>query len=139
MREDIKSLIRSRRHCVLATTKDNLPYCSLMNYAADESCTRIYMATGKKTRKYRNLVQNPKAGLLIDDRHASPPLALTLTGTFEQITDPEEIKKLRSHLLQNSPDIKAFLDEPDAALICIRVCSVVFLDNLTHAYREEIK
>lgn len=139
MREDIKSLIRSRRHCVLATARDSLPYCSLMNYAADDSCTRIYMATSKNTRKYLNLLQNPKASLLIDDRHASPPLALTLTGTFEKITDPEEIKRLRSHLLQDSQDIKGFLDKPDAALICIRVCSLVFLDNLTHSYREEIQ
>ncbi len=139
MREDIKSLIRSRRHCVMATAENSQPYCSLMNYAADESCTRIYMATSKNSRKYRNLVWNPKVSLLIDDRHASPPLALTVIGTFEKIADPEEIKRLRNHLLENSPDIKAFLDGPDAALICIRVCSVVFLDNLSHAYREEIQ
>ncbi|MFW6082305.1 MAG: pyridoxamine 5'-phosphate oxidase family protein [Desulfosalsimonas sp.] len=139
MRKDIKSLIRSRRQCVLATAESNQPYCSLMNYTADESCTRIYMVTSKNTRKYANLARNPKVSLLIDDRSASPPLALTVTGTFEKVIDTDEIKRVRGDLLTRNPAMKTFLDDPDAALICIRVCSVVFLDNLTRPYREAIQ
>jgi nitroimidazol reductase NimA-like FMN-containing flavoprotein (pyridoxamine 5'-phosphate oxidase superfamily) len=138
MREDIEALIRSRKHCALATAAANKPYCSLMAYTAPADCSRIWMATFRNTRKFRNMKENPKVSLLIDARDAEQAQALTLEGCFQEITGESEIKEARERLLADHPEMEDFLDQPDTAFVCIRLQSLVFLNGLTDVYRERL-
>ena len=139
MREEIQSLVRSRKHCVLATAADNQPYCSLMVYTVNADCTRIFMCTRGNTRKYRNLEENPRVSLLIDSRDQPRPRALTVEGTAETLAGDPERQQVRDAMLTAYPELRTLLDSPDAALICIRVKSVVFLNGLTDAIREQVE
>ncbi len=138
MREDIKELIRKRRHCVLATALNNEPYCSLMAYTTNADCTRIFMVTYRSTRKFKNLTDNPRVSLLIDSRNSAEAQALTLQGEVEEIKADAEKKKIRDLLLDDHPHLHNFVDHPDAAYICICAKSLVFLNGLTDAYHETI-
>ncbi|MBS3758979.1 MAG: pyridoxamine 5'-phosphate oxidase family protein [Desulfobacterales bacterium] len=138
MREDIKELIRKRRHCVLATALNNEPYCSLMAYTTNADCTHIFMVTYRSTRKFKNLTDNPRVSLLIDSRNSAEARALTVQGEVKEIRADAEKKKIREFLLNIHPHMQNFLDHPDAAYISIKIKSLIFLNGLTGAYYERI-
>jgi nitroimidazol reductase NimA-like FMN-containing flavoprotein (pyridoxamine 5'-phosphate oxidase superfamily) len=138
MRDDIRELIKSRRHCVLATATDNRPYCSLMAYTASPDGTRIFMVTYRNSRKFKNLTENPMVSLLIDSRDAEAAQALTIEGECKEIQSDTEKKQIRALLLNDHPHLQDFASQPDAAYICIHANSLVFLNGLTEAYRETV-
>ncbi|MFO7859785.1 MAG: pyridoxamine 5'-phosphate oxidase family protein [Desulfosalsimonas sp.] len=139
MREDIQSLLRAGRHCVMATAADNKPYCSLMAYVVNDDYTRIFMGTRRNTRKYQNLAENPLVSLLMDSRDQHQPQALTIEGVIEEIDQKPEKDQIREALVSRHPELKSLLDSPDAAIISVRVKSVVFLNGLTDVFRQQIE
>jgi len=139
MREEIQSLLRAGRHCVMATAADNKPYCSLMAYAVNDDCTQIFVGTRRNTRKYQNLAENPLVSLLMDSRDQHRPQALTIEGVIEEIEQDPEKDQIRELLTGRHPELKSLLDSPDAAILCVRVKSVVFLNGLTDVFRQEIE
>lgn len=130
MQTEIRELIHSRKHCVLATASGDFPYCSLMVYAASRDAARIYLATYRHTRKYRNLQKNPRVSLLIDSREHMQARALTIEGEAAEPDAGEEREKARQLLLETHPQMQDFLDEKDTALLCVKVTAGVFADGL---------
>lgn len=136
MRDDLKKLIRSRRHCVLATAAEDTPYCSLMAYTTDTDCTRFFMVTHRHTRKFRNIANNPRVSLLIDSRDTRTPQALTIEGRVEEIVAEPDRKAATDLLLADHPFLADFIRHPEAVLICVTAENAVFLNGLTDAYYE---
>ena len=138
MLEKMKGLIREKDICVLSTVSENgSPHCSLMAYVADEACREIYMATRRSTLKYRNLLKNPAASLLIDSREVTPrekAQALTVSGVFQTVDDGHKRNRVQAELLKRHPHLKDFIRNPDIALICIKVQSLLLLDGLTESH-----
>ncbi|MBS3810149.1 MAG: pyridoxamine 5'-phosphate oxidase family protein [Desulfobacterales bacterium] len=139
MRDDIKTLIRSQQHCVLATAVDGLPYCSLMAYATEKDCTRFIMVTHRQTRKFQNISRNPRVSLLIDSRETPRPQAVTIEGSGEEIIAEADREAAAGLLLASRPELGAFIRQPHAVFIRITAESAVFLNGLTDAYREQIE
>ncbi len=142
MRKDIQELIQLNRTCVLATVSGVEPHCSLMSYATDDDCREIYMATSKETKKYRNMTANPHISLLVDSRQdvaagpAAPVRALTIAGTFQKDVDEKKAADIRERLFRKNADLRKIFDNPDTAIIVVRICTVQLLDGLTDAYFE---
>jgi len=145
MLERIKSLVKEKDICVLATVSGDKPHCSLMAYVTDDDCREIYMVTHRESRKYENLMKNRSVSLLIDTReeHAGSRLpeakALTVSGTFMKIDDKDKKIQVRSKLVERHPHVKEFLDHPDAEILCIRVESFLLLNGLTDAHYETVQ
>lgn len=139
MIEMMKALVRERDTCVLATAHENNPHCSLMSYVTDADCRTIYMVTHRDTRKYRNLIENPRVSLLIDTRGESPGAdrsttkALTVAGTFSVVTVPEEAARIRERLLARHPHLEAFLADPLAEVFAVRIVSLQLLEGIKDA------
>ena len=144
MRKDIQDLIQLNRICVLATVSGGEPHCSLMSYATDDDCRKIYMATSRQTKKYRNLQANPHISLLVDSRQdvtagpVVPVRALTIAGTFQKDVDEKKAADIRERLFRKNADLRKIFDDPDTAIIVVRICTVQLLDGLTDAYFEII-
>jgi nitroimidazol reductase NimA-like FMN-containing flavoprotein (pyridoxamine 5'-phosphate oxidase superfamily) len=141
MLEQMKALTKERSMCVLATIAGAKPYCSLMAYVADESCEEIYMVTHRKTKKYQNLSENPAVSLLIDTREKTPQTrtqALTVEGTFHRIEDETKKNQVRETLLKIHPNLKEFIDHPDAELISIKISAFLLLNGLTDAHYVQL-
>ncbi len=144
MLDKIKSLIREKNLCVLATVSDHKPHCSLMLYAANDDCREIYLATSRNTSKYRNLKQNPAVSLLIDTRDTAPGTdhaeskALTISGVFEEIRDSRKIDAVRKRLLEKHPGNESFLQDPELEMVCIRVETFQLLEGLSKVHIEKI-
>jgi nitroimidazol reductase NimA-like FMN-containing flavoprotein (pyridoxamine 5'-phosphate oxidase superfamily) len=144
MLEKMKAMVRDNDICVLATTSEGKPHCSLMAYVPDEGCREIYMVSHRDTRKFRNLLENPAISLLIDtresrsDRNRTEAKALTVSGVFEEIEDPERLRHVRTELLGRHPHLDNFMSHPDAVILCIRVSSFLLLDGLVDAHFEAL-
>jgi nitroimidazol reductase NimA-like FMN-containing flavoprotein (pyridoxamine 5'-phosphate oxidase superfamily) len=139
MIERMKALVRERNTCVLATAWENSPHCSLMSYVTDPDCRTIYMVTHRQTKKYRNLIENPKVSLLIDTREGTPGMdrtaieALTVTGTFSLLTEPGQAAGVRKHLLARHPHLQEFLADPLAEVFAVRIESFQLLEGIQDA------
>ena len=143
MLEKMKALVREKDVCVLSTvSQDATPHCSLMAYVADEECSEIYMATHSSTMKYKNLLNNPAVSLLIDSREVTPrqqAQALTVNGVFQPIEDEHKRDWAEARLLIQHPHFKDFIENPDTALICIKLQSFLLLDGLTDSHFVNLK
>ncbi|MDY7034043.1 MAG: pyridoxamine 5'-phosphate oxidase family protein [Thermodesulfobacteriota bacterium] len=141
MLEKMKSLLRKKDMCVLATTSGGKPHCSLMAYAVDENCSEIYMVTHRKTKKYENVLENPSVSLLVDTREQedrSKAQALTVEGVFNRVEDPHERKLIIDRLLSMHPHLQEFLHHSDSDILRIKIASFLLLDGITEAHFEAV-
>lgn len=144
-KEKVKSLIREKNVCTLATVFEGEPHCSLMAYISDDDCRNIYMITHKQTKKYRNMIENSLVSLLIDNRDMYPEAgssgskALTMIGHCYPLEKSDHTADIRSRFLLRHPNLMNFAAHSDAELIGVRISSVLFLDGLTEAYFEEYR
>jgi nitroimidazol reductase NimA-like FMN-containing flavoprotein (pyridoxamine 5'-phosphate oxidase superfamily) len=141
MLAEMKTLVRGKTICVLATIAGSKPYCSLMAYAANEDCTEIYMATHRSTKKFRNLSENPAVSLMIDTREDAPrsqARALTVEGTCALIEDDSKKELARKRLLAIHPHLKDFLAHIDNEILCVTIKSFLLLKGLTEAHHATL-
>ena len=145
MIEEMKSLVKRKNTCVMATATDNNPHCSLMTYVTDDDCRKIYMVTSRKTKKFQNLSENPSVSLLIDTREEdygsqNPMLrALTISGVFTQLGDENKKSTIRSEMASKHPNIRDLIKNPDSEIICIKIVSLLLLNGPTEAHFEMLK
>jgi nitroimidazol reductase NimA-like FMN-containing flavoprotein (pyridoxamine 5'-phosphate oxidase superfamily) len=139
MMEKMKDLVRSQNVCVLATVSGDQPHCSLMSYATDADCREMYMVTFKKTKKYRNLKDNPAVSLLIDTRKEDrgekqhEVRALTVNGLFEDVKDQKKRDMIRALLLERHPHLDVLVEDPDAEFFTVRIKTMQMLEGVMDA------
>jgi nitroimidazol reductase NimA-like FMN-containing flavoprotein (pyridoxamine 5'-phosphate oxidase superfamily) len=140
MRDRVKAFLKGKDMCVLATTHEGRPHCSLMAYFADQEAEWIYMVTHRSTTKYKNLLSNEQVSLLVDNRCEGSPSerskiqALTVHGTFNLVEDEERRTQILEQFLTRHPHMKEFLDHPEVEIISVRAQSFLFLDGITEAH-----
>ena len=144
MIEKMKTLVKEKDVCVMATVSGGNPHCSLMAYVTDDDCSEIYMVTHKHTKKYENLKENPSVSLLIDTReenpgpHRSGAKALTVSGFYQKMNSEKRKERFRTKLLERHPHMRAFINHPDAEVLCIKIDSFLLLEGLEGAHFETI-
>lgn len=133
-------LIRTQDICVLATAGGPQPHCSLMTYVPDGECRRIYMATLKDTRKYRNLAGNRAVSVLFDNRSdkSSPALALTAAGVFEEVPG-ERAQSIKALLLAKHPHLKELLDDRSTEIFSVKFSSFQLLSGIRESSYISLK
>jgi len=70
------------------------PYLSLMAFAAGDDLRFLVVATPRASRKYRNLMTDPRVALLVDNRTNQPEdvkqaIAVTVMGVAEECSPAE--------------------------------------------------
>src|SRR4030043_1512862 len=139
MLEKMKDIIKGNDLCVLATVSEGRPHCSLMSYISDEEGQEVYLISHKQTRKYLNLMENPTVSLLIDTREEEKGQrriyikALTVSGEFQTIKDPEKKDLIRATFQKRNFHLKDFLNDPDAEIFSIKIRSFQLLDGVKEA------
>ena len=138
----IKDIIRYGAFCVLATSSNDRPHCSLMSYATDDECCKIFMMTLSDTQKFRNLTLNPNVSLLIDTRSektyhtASTVRALTVGGKIRAIDDADGKAQARQRLVEAHPDLRELAASSNAVLLCLEIESVQLFEGLKRVDEE---
>lgn len=139
MLESMKRLLKENHLCVLATSAENIPHCSLMTYVTNDAGDRVYMMTRRGSKKYTSLATNPQVSLLIDTRSAGNAAggeglkALTVSGDYSPIHDEAERQRVLRLLVENHPNLRELAAQPDAEPLAITVRSFLLLDGVLNA------
>lgn len=131
----IRQLLASASLGVLATAGPEGPLTSLMAFAV-ESPSRLVMATLPDTRKWRNILADPRISLLVDDRETALDRgsvhALTLAGRHGPGTEAQRQAGL-TLLGRRHPHLAGLLARPEVALIRLQVVSYLLLTGPAEA------
>ena len=121
--------LAAQGHLVLGTSGPDGPRASLMAFAMGPTGT-IYLATRRGSRKFRNLLHDPRVSLLLDDRDPGrDPIetqALTLDGAA-RILAGREADQARRALADRHAHLAGILHDPDTALVAVDVVSGLHL------------
>jgi nitroimidazol reductase NimA-like FMN-containing flavoprotein (pyridoxamine 5'-phosphate oxidase superfamily) len=142
MMNKMKSLLKRKSSCVLATTDGSTPHCSLMAYIISTDSDRLYMVTPQNTKKFQNITRYSRVSLLIDTRgeqKRSHTQALTITGTCQILKDVNEISKVRKVFKQHHPHLHGLIQKGEVAFLCVKFDSFLFLDGPENAHHEVLR
>jgi nitroimidazol reductase NimA-like FMN-containing flavoprotein (pyridoxamine 5'-phosphate oxidase superfamily) len=127
MNEELKlfrKLCTEQRFAVVATQSGTDPYTSLVAFSATKDLSYLIFATLRQTRKFTNIIQNPKISLLIDNREnlssdVKNAIAITVVGTAHEIKD--DTQRFIDVLLKKHPYLAEFINNKNCALIGLSV------------------
>jgi nitroimidazol reductase NimA-like FMN-containing flavoprotein (pyridoxamine 5'-phosphate oxidase superfamily) len=129
----VKDLCGTQRSAVLATQEGGQPYLSLMAFAATPDLKTIIVATDRRTRKYANLIAEPRVALLIDNRSNTPAdtreaVAINVVGQARE-APPEERERFLRLFLSTHPHLEDFATSVTCALIAVQVSTYVVVQR----------
>lgn len=125
LRHTIRTLLDSQIQAVLATQHQQQPYTSLMAFAVTPDLRSIVFATYRATRKYANLLANPRASLLIDNRCNDSAdyrnaVAISAQGAVREV-DAERYAELLELYAGKHPQLRDFVTAAGCALLQLDV------------------
>ncbi len=123
IKEDIENAIQTSRFAVLATEGNGQPHTSLIAITTLGDFRQLIFVTYRNTLKYRNLSQNKKVAVLIENLDVNingiqKSIVLTIIGHTEEISKAENETAYRAHLKRH-PEMESFMRSSDCALILI--------------------
>jgi len=123
IKENIEGTLKSCRFAVLATEGKGQPHTSLIAITPFESSRQLIFATYRNTLKYRNLTNNSKVALLIENGDADMKdlqgnTVLTIIGHTEEINIAENKEAYQAHL-DLHPEMKSFMRSSDCTLFLV--------------------
>jgi nitroimidazol reductase NimA-like FMN-containing flavoprotein (pyridoxamine 5'-phosphate oxidase superfamily) len=121
----IRDLFRTQGLAVLATQERGQPYCNLMAFAVTPDLKHLIFATTRATRKFANLLADPRVSLLVDSRANTPEdfslaAAVTALGKAWELQGRERQEYLHIFLTKH-PYLTEFTASPACALLKVRV------------------
>lgn len=136
MLKNIAALVQGQGYLVLATCAEGRPHASLMSYCPSPDGCEFWLATLTDTRKYANLMANPRVSLLLDDRlgdraGGAPSQALTVVAELAEFADAQAEATARRALLARHPELADFLALPGAVLLRLAGRNYQLLRGLT--------
>jgi len=123
IKEYIVGVLKSSRFAVLATEGDGQPHASLIAITPFGSFRQLVFATYRNTLKYKNLTNNSKVAVLIENEIVNMKgvmgnVVLTIIGHTKEMSFSENEPAYRAHLMKH-PEMASFMLAPDCALITV--------------------
>lgn len=140
--DKIRGLFDSQSLAVLATQKNDQPYASLVLFAATPDLKEIVFLTPNTTRKYDNLIHNPKVAILINNTTNQAEdiyraASVTATG-IARVIKQEQRDRFLGLYLNRHPHLKPFSDSPTTALVCITVDRYVLVNQFQNVVEIQV-
>ncbi len=143
LKNQIKQLLGSQRLGVLSTHYHGHPYSSLVAFSSSGNLGEVYFATPKTTRKFRNLNQDNRVSMLIDNRsnaiedfhHA---MAVTVLGSAEVVQGSYKKEVMGIYLVKH-PYLTDFVNSASCALVLIHVDKYVLVRRFQEVFELLIK
>jgi len=141
MRTRLARLFKSQKLAVLSTSDNGHPYNSLVGFMASDDLSHMLFATTKATRKYANLMEDPRVSLLIDNRknrgedfHRA--MAVTVVGTARGLGDHERAPH-EKQFIDRFPHLAEFVQSPGCALVAVRIMRYYVVTRFQNVYMLE--
>ncbi len=138
----LEELLRAQRFAVLATAQAGAPYANLVAFAVTPDLKGVLFVTPRMTRKYDNLLSDPRVALLIDSRanrvadfHAA--VAVTVLGRASELAGAEHQACLGVYL-ERHPSMREFAHAPTTSLFRVSVERYVLVDHFQHVVEMDV-
>jgi len=139
----LENILRENTLCVLCTVANGNPYCSLMTYVLMDDFSILYLVSTWESRKYQNLLVNPRASVLVDTRQhrgtssAENIVSVTFEGLFQPLAD-SEAPKIKANLAKEHGELTEILNNPDCVVFAIQLKSFLLLDGPVDSYKGNL-
>ena len=139
----LKNLFSSQRLATLATQGKGQAYGSLVAFAATDDLKHLLFATTRATRKYANLIGEPRIAMVIDNRTNQESdfhkaIAATATGIVKEVEERERESLLKLYLSKH-PYLKEFVTSPTCALLHLEVETYYVVSQFQNVMELHIK
>jgi nitroimidazol reductase NimA-like FMN-containing flavoprotein (pyridoxamine 5'-phosphate oxidase superfamily) len=123
--ERVRALVASQRLAVLATQEEGQPYTSLVAFVETDDLRHMIFATARETRKFTNIVRDPRVAMLVDDRSNDEAdfrraVAVTAIGRASEVRGQDR-NGLAARYLRKHPYLEEFVTSPSCALMKVTV------------------
>ena len=124
--EKVKHLLLSQYFAVLSSVQsDGSPYSNIIGFAATDDLKHLVFATPRNTRKFDNLVGEPRVSLLVDNRSNSKgdihdAAAVTILGAVREIDRVNDSVYFELYA-ERHPHLADFLGADDTAVVAVSV------------------
>ena len=138
---DMLAMIQAGGSCVLASSHEDQPHCSLMAYVPAQEGRVIHMATSAQSRKFDNIQANPRVSLLIQSGEAQdggPSRALTVEGVCQPLEPGPAQEEIKAHLGEQHPFLQGILADPGCRVLEVRVTSLLLLNGPQEAHYQSL-
>ncbi len=128
--QDVYALLQKLRHCVLGTTSETRPHCSLMAFLFNQETDEVYLLARTTSKKYQNIQQIPYVSLLFDTRELMEcedkgrVEAFTVEGESMPVYE-EDIPRLKERILAADPRLEKLAQDPECAVLRIKVKKIL--------------
>ncbi|HBI16340.1 MAG TPA: hypothetical protein DDY20_12675 [Desulfobulbaceae bacterium] len=138
VRNEISLLVASQLLAVLATQQGGQPYTSLLAFAAGNDLADIFLATDRATRKYKNILEDNRVALLIDNRSNQSAdfgaaAAATIIGRAGEM-EGRTLEAARTIFLARHPSLEDFVMAPGTALLKVAVSRYVMVTRFEEVH-----
>lgn len=130
---EVVQTLSTAHQCFLATQNDGEPHLSLMRFTYYQQDEVVILTTRRNTKKYNQIVNNPKVALLIHDFEGehhddtSTRFSITLNGEVDTDLGADE-EKYRSLHLTNNREYAQFIVGSDIAVLVVRIEKATICD-----------
>ncbi|WP_026395073.1 pyridoxamine 5'-phosphate oxidase family protein [Acetobacterium malicum] len=139
----LETILRENSLCVLCTEAAGNPYCSLMTYLSSDDLRVLYLVSTRESRKFKNLLANPRVSVLVDSRQHRGPTAtenivsVTFSGLFQPLAD-SETERVKTAFTREHPELTEILTHPDSVIFAIKLMSYLLLDGPVDADQGDL-
>jgi nitroimidazol reductase NimA-like FMN-containing flavoprotein (pyridoxamine 5'-phosphate oxidase superfamily) len=141
IKEQIVNYISKRKFLTLGTSsKEGKPLTHAIAYVNIGDI--VYFITGKQTRKYINIKNNPNVAYSVYDptEHLDEVISVQMEGEATEITDKKESEKISQLLNNKFPTMSFLMKDPDSIVIKISPKTCYFMDYSKGLnYRDTVK
>jgi heme iron utilization protein len=121
----LRGLLDVQRLAALCTHDEGAPYGSLVAFAASEDMETLLFATPRATRKFANIISDPRVAMLIDNARAYPvdfedAAAATAVGEARELGGDERADAVERFCAAH-PHLREFVESPSTALLRVDV------------------
>jgi nitroimidazol reductase NimA-like FMN-containing flavoprotein (pyridoxamine 5'-phosphate oxidase superfamily) len=118
--ELLPAALATQRLAVLCSTGNSQPHGSLVAFALTPDQHTAIFTTRRATRKYENLLRQPCAALVVDNRRSGTAIgrntvAATISGKVREVHGRQRDSALKLFLAEH-PDLAEFAEAPETAV-----------------------
>jgi nitroimidazol reductase NimA-like FMN-containing flavoprotein (pyridoxamine 5'-phosphate oxidase superfamily) len=137
----MEALLSRQGLCVLATAGPEGAHASLMSFLWEPEERRIYLVSSADTRKYQNLLAEPRVSLLIDDRRSadvSSIRALTVRGRCRPLEEGRAEAEVLARFAAEHPQLARICADPESRVLVVEVEHLQLLEGPAHQTNQEM-
>ena len=123
--KEVKDLLINEKLCIMATSWQDRPYLSLMNFTFLETENKVILSTRRNSKKYSNIQKNKYISLLVFS--SMEGLSITLLGTALTLESHEEKMYRELHMEKNN--MPQFILGEAISLIVFDIKDIVVSDS----------